>query len=151
MIEKLRSHLKKTRGFTLVELLIVIAIIAILVLIVIIALNPLQRIHDANDSRASNSVRSVAIAIEGCLTRNNLVAARCNSLALLNDPATEGAPWVRDNIVEGTGVGEVTIAGDPIVVCSTGGSNVPAGDPPHWWTWTSAGGEVEEVDVSCHP
>ncbi len=69
MIEKLRSHLRKTRGFTLVELLIVIAIIAILVLLVIIALDPLERIRDGNDRSAQNGVRQAGSAIMACITK----------------------------------------------------------------------------------
>ncbi len=69
MTSKLRSHLKKTRGFTLVELLIVIAIIAILVMLVLVALNPLERIRDTQDRNAQNEVRSGASAVAACITK----------------------------------------------------------------------------------
>ena len=70
MIEKLRSHLiRKAKGFTLVELLVVIAIIAILVLLVIVAINPIERIRDANDRNAQNEVRQGATAVTACITK----------------------------------------------------------------------------------
>lgn len=99
----MKKFLKKQKGFTLVELLIVIAIIAILVVIVIIAINPVQRIRDANDRRAASNVRSVATAIEGCLSRNDEAFASCQTVGALTNaegagtPAgAVGGPWVRD-------------------------------------------------------
>ncbi|OGY22239.1 MAG: hypothetical protein A2126_04790 [Candidatus Woykebacteria bacterium GWB1_45_5] len=70
MIEKLRSHLRKSKGFTLVELLIVIAIIAILVVIVIIAINPIERLNDASDRRAASNVRATGTLIATCITQS---------------------------------------------------------------------------------
>jgi prepilin-type N-terminal cleavage/methylation domain-containing protein len=89
--EKLRSHLGKTRGFTLVELLIVIAIIAILVLLVIVALDPLERIRDTNDRSAQNEVRSGVAAVAACITKEESLnpgsgfdaAGNCSSAAML--------------------------------------------------------------------
>ena len=71
MKNKLSSILnqKKSRGFTLVELLIVIAIIAILVLLVIVALDPLERIQDAQDRNAQNEARSLASVVAACITK----------------------------------------------------------------------------------
>ncbi|OGY26933.1 MAG: hypothetical protein A2Z11_02630 [Candidatus Woykebacteria bacterium RBG_16_43_9] len=85
MIERLRSHLGKTKGFTLVELLIVIAIIAILVLLVIVAIDPLERIQDAQDRNAQNEVRSGASAVAACITKE---LARTPSV----DPFAAGSP-----------------------------------------------------------
>ncbi len=97
MIEKLRSHLRKAEGFTLVELLIVIAIIAILVLLVIVALDPLERIRDANDRGAQNEVRSGAAAVAACITKEEsstpgagfLVTGNC-----ISANALQGAGYV---------------------------------------------------------
>ena len=99
MIEKLRSHLRKSKGFTLVELLVVIAIIAILVLIVIVAINPAERINDARDKAAESDVRSTASAMEACLawvdpiTNVQNTVANCDAAGLI--AATNGGPWVR--------------------------------------------------------
>lgn len=124
MTSKLRSHLKKTRGFTLVELLIVIAIIAILVLIVIVAINPIQRIHDTNDRRAESDVKSVAQVVEGCLayteptTGITNTVAQCDSAGDLTAAATPGGPWSR-NVPATVTVGA---AGGVISVSAPGGT-----------------------------
>ncbi|MEX0621596.1 MAG: prepilin-type N-terminal cleavage/methylation domain-containing protein [Candidatus Woykebacteria bacterium] len=125
MIEKLKSRLSTSKGFTLVELLIVIAIIAILVLIVIIAINPIQRIQDATDRTAESNVRAVATAVEGCLTnRDNSVEFRnCDDEAALISSATPGGPWIRQWPDANT---EVEVSPDvdgPIEVCQQAGGN----------------------------
>lgn len=52
------------RGFTLVELLIVVAIIAVLAVVVFVALNPLQRFQDARDSQRSTDVTAILDAVK---------------------------------------------------------------------------------------
>lgn len=55
---------RSERGFTLVELLIVIAIIAILAAVVFVALNPLKRFQDSRDSRRAVDINAVLSAIK---------------------------------------------------------------------------------------
>ena len=139
MKDKLRAYLKDSKGFTLVELLIVIAIIAILVLIVIVAINPLQRIHDATDQQASSDVRSVASAVEGCIARNDGIEANCNDVAELT--LAEGA---------GGAVGGVWIRNFPASVIISGAVTLCApGGNGHSWTWTTATGTVAEDDPAA--
>jgi len=52
------------RGFTLVELLIVIAIIAIIAAVVFVALNPLKRFQDARDAARWEDVAAISEAIK---------------------------------------------------------------------------------------
>lgn len=71
MIERLRSHRKEIssqKGFTLVELLVVIAILAVLILIVIVAINPLEQIKKANDRKWETLVRNLATSTHACIT-----------------------------------------------------------------------------------
>jgi type IV pilus assembly protein PilA len=54
---------KLTKGFTLIEVLLVIAILAILAAIVIIAINPAKQLGSAQDAQRRNDVRSILDAV----------------------------------------------------------------------------------------
>lgn len=55
---------KKNSGFTLIEILVVIAIIAILAAIVLVAINPAKRFQDARNSQRQANVESILSAIQ---------------------------------------------------------------------------------------
>ena len=57
------NHMREKRGFTLIEILIVVAIIAILAAIVFIALDPFKRFQDARASRRLADVSAIYSAI----------------------------------------------------------------------------------------
>src|SRR3972149_10609169 len=54
---------KLRKGFTLVELLIVIGILAVLLAIVLIALNPARQFSQANNTKRSSDVNAILNAI----------------------------------------------------------------------------------------
>lgn len=56
--------MRKLKGFTLVELLIVIALIAILAVAIVATLNPIEQINKARDSRYKNDAAELLSAIE---------------------------------------------------------------------------------------
>ena len=56
------KNLLKKSGFTLIELIIVVAIIALLAAATFVAVNPARRIHEANDAQRWADVTAIADA-----------------------------------------------------------------------------------------
>jgi prepilin-type N-terminal cleavage/methylation domain-containing protein len=55
--------IKKMRGFTLIELIIVMGILGVLLSIVLIALNPQQQFRQANNTQRQSDVRAILNAV----------------------------------------------------------------------------------------
>lgn len=60
----------KQKGFTLIEILLVIGIIAVLATVVIVALNPAKRFADARDSRRLSDIQSILSAVQQYIVDN---------------------------------------------------------------------------------
>lgn len=63
--------MSKRKGFTLVEVLLVIVIIAILTAIVLVAINPARQIAQANNAKRRADVNTVLNAISQYIVDNN--------------------------------------------------------------------------------
>lgn len=59
-----------TKGFTLIEILLVIGIIAVLATVVIVALDPAKRFKDARDSRRFSDMQSILSAVQQYIVDN---------------------------------------------------------------------------------
>lgn len=73
--------MSKNRGFTLVELLIVIAILAILVTMVIVAINPRSVIEGTKDTKSRSEMNQIKIALQTYFNENNSYPATAGALA----------------------------------------------------------------------
>src|SRR3989344_886998 len=67
------------KGFTLIEILVVIAIIAILAAIVIVAINPAKRFQDARNSQRRANVEAILGAIQQNIIDNKGITT-CSGL-----------------------------------------------------------------------
>ena len=67
----MRKLLLRKKGFTLVELLVVIAVIAILVTIVIIAINPQTVIRNSQDTKIRTEMNQVKTSLQLYFNENN--------------------------------------------------------------------------------
>jgi prepilin-type N-terminal cleavage/methylation domain-containing protein len=81
---------KIKKGFTLIEILLVVAILAILLVVVFAALNPAQRLADTRDARRWNDVNNLLTAVHECIVDDG------TSTAL----ATCAGTYVDDEIYE---------------------------------------------------
>ncbi len=108
--------MKKTfqKGFTLIELVIVIAIIAILAVGVIAALNPIEQNNRAQDGKLKNTISEVMSAIQRyntaqaympfCTSTNTTTCSTPSALAMWNAIDGSGGT-VRSKLVD---LGEMT-------------------------------------------
>jgi prepilin-type N-terminal cleavage/methylation domain-containing protein len=102
---KLTSLKQNAKGFTLIEVLLVVAIIAILAGIVIIAINPNKQLADSRNSQRSADVTTVLNAVYQYVVDGNTVptgitttatemcatgSASCTSLVDLSSLTTTG-------------------------------------------------------------
>ena len=65
------------RGFTLIEILLVIAILSILLVVVFAALSPAARLQDTRNARRWNDVNQVLTALHECVIDNDADMTIC--------------------------------------------------------------------------
>ena len=116
--------MKKTaRGFTLVELLVVIAIIAVLAAVVVIIINPLELTRRSRDARRlidlANIKQAIDVAVQeatdsGVAVLCNGGSYPCNGSSHNGTRLVDGSGWVKINIGGVKGVTMPTLAADPI-------------------------------------
>lgn len=89
------------KGFTLVELLVVVAIIGILVVAMVALINPLKRIQDARLAALQSQVSSVGSQMNNCINYYDSASStfngynKCNGFTKLTSAATPGGPFLK--------------------------------------------------------
>ena len=58
--------MKNNNGFTLMELLIVVAIMSLLAIVVLVGLKPAQRLADARDARRAQDINQILTGVMSC-------------------------------------------------------------------------------------
>lgn len=95
---------KKTSGFTLIEILVVIGIIAILAAIVVIAINPAKQFAQARNTQRQSGINTILNAVGQRLADNKGIfpsASGCDALP---------ADTSRRNIVTSTVSGSINLS-----------------------------------------
>lgn len=90
---------KRFEGFTLIEILVVVALIAILATVTIVAINPNKNFADTRDAERSSEVNAILSAISQYVAGNNTIASLGTIPACTATPAAIG-----------TGAGNVNLA-----------------------------------------
>lgn len=124
---------KKEKGFTLIEVLVVIGIIAVLAAVVIVAINPSKQFAQARNSQRTSNVATILNAIGQRLADNKGVFT--GSFTIGTD--TYNCP----TLVAGTtyGITSASDAGNINMTCLTP-TYIPAQIPvdPNGGTWTNS-------------
>ena len=89
-MKKLSKKIKKLSpihggGFTLIEILLVVAILSILLVVVFASLNPAQRLMDTRNARRWSDTNNILTAIHECIIDNDLATCGVDGLSATPD------------------------------------------------------------------
>jgi type IV pilus assembly protein PilA len=113
---------KKTGGFTLIEILVVVALIAILAAITFIAINPAKNFADARNTQRQSDVREILSAITQYTGEQGHALSGLGSFPTCPSVATIGT----DNLNLATGLVPSYIVGIPKDPLTAVGGGTPS-------------------------
>ncbi len=119
------TFMRTERGFTLVELLVVIAIIAILAAVVVLVINPLEVTRRGRDAQRLADLASLTNAINVAVqeSTNSGVAAvlckaqgtyPCNGSSNTGTRASDGSGWVKTDLSSQKSISVATLPTDQV-------------------------------------
>ena len=112
----MKNNMRKMKGFTLVELLIVIALIAILSVAVLATINPIEQSNKAKDSTVQNDAAEVMNAYERYYTVKNTYPWMDT---LTGGVANSDLAWIGTSRMLGAGLCSTDVGGAvPTTECS---------------------------------
>lgn len=104
---------RDTKGFTLLELLVVITIIALIATAIIVALNPVQRFAEARNSHRWSDVNSILTAVHEYIVDNDgtlpsglttgQAATELGTCGTCDDLSTPLAPYLKSIPIDPSG------------------------------------------------
>ena len=117
-----KGAVQKNKGFTLVELLVVIAIVAILAAVVVLIINPLELTRRGRDaarlSDLSNLQNAINVAVQEATNSGESILCAgdnypCNEDSVAGSRASDGTGWVLVNLGGNASVSVPTLPVDP--------------------------------------
>ncbi len=86
----------RNKGFTLIELIVVVGILSVIVTVAMIVLDPVSQVQKASDSRRKADLAQIQKALESYYQDNGNYPDTKNYLIvdLTNGPISWGKPWV---------------------------------------------------------
>lgn len=123
----MRKNTQKTNGFTLVELLVVIAIIAVLAAVVVLIINPLELTRQSRDTARLSDLTSLNNALNVavqeasnsgaqvlCVGTTAPCSGTSNTLPQTTTRRSDGTGWVKVNLGAQQSVSVPTLPADPV-------------------------------------
>lgn len=103
-MNKVIKNKSATRGFTLIEILVVIGIIAVLAAIVVVAINPARQFAQARNTQRESNVNTILNAVGQNVVDNKGVALSATTCSGISNTPSSTAT----NIGTGTGLVNLT-------------------------------------------
>lgn len=140
----------KSNGFTLVELLVVIAIIAVLAAVVILIINPAELTKQSRDTRRMNDLTSLNNALNVAIQESTSSGAAILCMPPATAPCTGSSntePQSTTRLSNGTGWVNVNLGGQRSVSVPTLPADPVNNETYHYTYTTNSAGDKWEINA----